>query len=149
MDPIASEAEFRQRFPAHFEHEVEFREIDMLRHVNNIRYAEWAETMRSIYFDDILGLSFSAAQSVILARHDMQYVAPVAYRERVIVGGAITRFGSKSFDFTTAVWSIAGARTVFHSTAVLVAYDYEQAVSIAIPPLWRERAAGGPANNDG
>jgi acyl-CoA thioester hydrolase len=138
-EPIASESEFRRRFPVHFEHEVEFREIDLLQHVNNVRYAEWAEWMRSRYFEDALRFSFFEEESVIIARHDMHYDAPVAYRDRVLVGGAVERLGTKSFDFATWVWSLSAERIVFHSTAVLVAYNYHTKRSIPIPTAWRER----------
>jgi len=141
MEPIVSEAEFRRRFPVHFEHEVEFREIDLLQHVNNVRYAEWAEWMRSRYFEDALGFGFFEDESVIIARHDMHYDAPVAYRDRVLVGGAVERLGTKSFDFVTWVWSLTAERIVFHSLAVLVAYDYRAKQSIPIPTVWRERVA--------
>jgi acyl-CoA thioesterase FadM len=140
MQPIGSEADFRRRFPMLYEHEVEFREIDMMRHVNNLRYGEWAETIRARYFEDVLGFGFLDDQSVVLARHDMHYAAQLAHRDRVLVGGAVTRWGTKSFDFETVVWSLPAARVVFRSNAVLVAYDYRANHSIAIPAAWRERA---------
>jgi acyl-CoA thioesterase FadM len=140
MDAIVSEAEFRRRFPANFEHEVEFREIDMLRHTNNVRYADWAETMRTIFFEDVMRFSFFDRYSVIIARHDMHYDAQVSFRDRVLVGGGVERWGTKSFDFVTYVWSLTDAKIVFHSTATLVAYDYEAHASIPIPAVWRERA---------
>jgi acyl-CoA thioester hydrolase len=140
MDPITSEAAFRERFPVHFEHEVEFREIDLLQHVNNIRYAEWAEWLRSQYFEDVLRFRFSDRESVIIARHDLHYDAPVAYRDHVLIGGRVERWGTKSFDFSTWVWSLGDARIVFHSLAVLVAYDYTINASIPVPAAWRERA---------
>ena len=145
MKTIASEAEFRHAFPTHFEHEVEFREIDMLRHVNNVRYTEWAEWMRSLYFEDVMKFSFFDDESVIIARHDMHYDAPVAYRDRVLVGGRVERLGTKSFDFLTWVWSIDDARIVFRSLAVLVAYDYRANRSIPIPAEWRDRIPSPPA----
>ncbi len=148
MQTIGSEAEFRRRFPVHFQHEVEFREIDMLRHVNNIRYADWAEWLRSRYFEDVMGFNILADESVIIARHDMHYDAPVAYRDRVLVGGGVERLGTKSFDFATWVWSLDDERMVFHSLAVLVAYDYRANASIVIPTAWRERlAAHAPAHH--
>jgi acyl-CoA thioesterase FadM len=146
MEPITSEAAFRARFPFHFEHEVEFREIDMLRHVNNIRYADWAEWLRSQYFEEILGFTFLEDESVIIARHDMHYDAPVAYRDRVLVGGGVERLGNKSFDFSTWVWSLNDARIAFHSIATLVAYDYRAGRSIVIPAAWRERVPPPPSD---
>ncbi len=144
MESIASEADFRRRYVVHDEHEVEFREIDMLRHVNNVRYADWAETARSRFFESVMGISFFGEQSVIIARHDLHYEAPVAYRDRVLIGGAVERWGTKSFDFVTVVWSLTDACVVFHSTATLVAYDYRAKASIVIPPAWRDRVGALP-----
>jgi acyl-CoA thioesterase FadM len=39
------------------------------------------------------------------------------------------------------VWSLDDERIVFHSLAVLVAYDYRANASIAIPTAWRDRVA--------
>jgi len=120
----------------------------MLRHVNNIRYADWAEWLRSRYFEDVMGFHVLEDESVIIARHDMHYDAPVAYRDRVLIGGAVERLGTKSFDFATWVWSLDDERVVFHSLAVLVAYDYRANASIVIPTAWRERlAAHAPAHH--
>jgi acyl-CoA thioester hydrolase len=112
----------------------------MLRHVNNVRYAVWAETIRSIYFADIFGRDIAGRTGMILAKHELQYESPVKYRELVIVGGRVVRFGTKSFDFESAVWSIAQERRVFRSLATLVAFDYEVERSIPIPESWRAAA---------
>jgi acyl-CoA thioester hydrolase len=139
MQHVTSVDDFRRHFPLTFEHEVEFREIDLLHHVNNVRYGEWAEWMRSLYFEDVMRISFFEEQAVIIARHDMHYDAPVGYRDRVLVGGRVSRIGTKSFDFITWVWSLTASRIVFRSTATLVAYDYAANRSIAVPAIWRER----------
>jgi acyl-CoA thioester hydrolase len=141
VSAIATEADFRRTYPVSYEHRIEFREIDMLRHVNNVRYADWAESIRARYFHEVFGIEFTTGESVIIARHDMHYDAQVCYRDRVLIGGTIARWGTKSFDFLTGVWSLTDARLVFHSTAVLVAYDYRAHTSIPIPAAWRERAA--------
>jgi acyl-CoA thioester hydrolase len=120
-------------------HDVEFREIDVLAHVNNVRYCEWAENVRCVYFADVIGEEITGTTGVILAKHDMQYLNMVRYREKVIIGGRVTRWGGKSFDFVTEVWSEDQAHCVFCSTAVLVAYDYSAATTIAVPEVWRRR----------
>lgn len=138
MDTMTLES-FRSAFRLNYVHEVEFREIDMLRHVNNVRYCEWAETIRCIYFADVIGEDLTGSTGAILAKHEMQYDNVVLLREKVIVGGRVARWGGKSFDFETHVWSLDRERRVFRSTAVLVAYDYVENRSIDVPPVWRER----------
>lgn len=133
--------EFRAAFAFQVAHEVEFREIDVLGHVNNVRYCEWAEHARCAYFADVIGDDITGATGAILAKHDMQYLNMVRYRENVVIGGRISRWGGKSFDFETAVWSKEEGRCVFWSTAVLVAYDYAAKTTIAVPAEWKVRAS--------
>jgi acyl-CoA thioesterase FadM len=120
-------------------HEVEFREIDVLKHVNNVRYCEWAEHIRCKYFADAIGEDITGATGAILAKHEMHYLNMVRYRENVIIGGRVSRWGGKSFDFQTEVWSQDRSHCVFRSTAVLVAFNYVAETTIAIPESWRER----------
>lgn len=155
MDGVGSEpnrAESRrvndltaERFLADYkirvDHEVPFGEVDMLQHVNNVAYAEWAERIRSIFFADVIGEDIRSERGMIIARHDLHYLAPVAYREKLAIGGRITRWGTKSFEFETVVWSYASERAVFRAVATLVAYDYRRTCSIAVPGEWRERVA--------
>jgi acyl-CoA thioesterase FadM len=130
---------FRSDFRFNYLHEVEYREIDMMQHVNNVRYCEWAETIRCMFFADVIGEDLAGSAGAILAKHDMDYDNVVRNREKVLIGGRVSRWGSKSFDFETHVWSLDHERRVFRSTAVLVAYDYANNRSIAIPAVWRER----------
>ena len=134
-------AEFEGTYTFRYEHEVEFGEIDMMRHVNNVRYAYWAETARTVYFADVLEREIASNEGVILAQHDMTYAATVAYRERILVGARVVRWGTKSFEFETAVLVPERELLAFRSRAVLVAYDYEADRTIPVPAAWRERAA--------
>lgn len=131
--------EFAHTYALTYEHEVEFGEIDMLRHTNNVRYAVWAETIRSVYLADVIGEDIWGRQGMIIARHDLHYEAPVRYRDRLTIGGRITRLGKKSFDFETAVWVQARALRAFRAVATLVAYDYESERSIHLPEDWRTK----------
>ncbi len=133
--------EFEATYTLRYEHEVEFGEIDMMRHVNNVRYAVWAETVRTVYFADVLRRDITSSEGMILASHDMTYEAMVRYRERVTIAGRVSRWGTKSFDFETAVFVPARKQFAFRSLARLVAYDYDTNRTIAIPPAWRTAVA--------
>ena len=71
----------------------------------------------------------------------MTFEATVGYRERVLLGGRVVRWGTKSFDFETAVLVPARERRAFRSKALLVAYDYDANRTIEIQAQWRERVA--------
>ncbi len=133
--------EFEAVYTVHYEHAVEFGEVDMLRHVNNVRYAAWAETVRMVYFHQILERENAGSEGMILAKHDMIFEAPIGYRERVVIGGRIVRWAATSFEFECAVFVPALERIAFRSLALLVAYDYEAKRSIPVPPRWRSAVA--------
>ena len=133
--------EFRASFPLQREHEAEFGEIDMNQHVNNVRYAVWTETLRGIFFADVIQAEINGPTGIVMAKHELHYEGMVRYRERVAIGGRVSRWGTKSFDFTCEVWSLATGARVFRGIATLVAFDYEANASIAIPAVWRERVA--------
>jgi acyl-CoA thioester hydrolase len=133
--------EFEAIYTLRFEHEVEFGEIDMMRHVNNVCYAVWAERIRTVYFADVLGRDILSSEGIILAQHDMTFEATIAYREHILVGGRVARWGTKSFDFETGVLVPAREQRAFRSKALLVAFDYDANESIVIPADWRERVA--------
>jgi acyl-CoA thioester hydrolase len=120
---------------------VPFCDVDMMRHVNNVAYARWAETMRTEYFGDVLEESIGGATGIILARTEIVYERPIAYRENVAVGGRVGKIGGKSFAFETEVWSEDADVRCATIGCTLVAFDYETQRTIAVPDLWRAKIA--------
>jgi acyl-CoA thioester hydrolase len=134
--------EFEATYAWRREREVEMSDLDVFRHVNNVRYAAWAESIRAAYVSDVLRRDmFAPGPGVILVRHDLTYETPLAWRERLVLGGRLLRFGTKSFDFEVIVWSQAQQRRACRSLATLVAYDHAAGRSIPIPAEWRAAAA--------
>jgi acyl-CoA thioester hydrolase len=89
----------------------------------------------------VLEESIGGATGIILARTEIVYERPIAYRERVAVGGRVGKIGGKSFAFDTEVWSEdAGVRCATIGCA-LVAFDYETQQTIVVPDLWRAKIA--------
>jgi len=110
----------------------------MLQHVNHAAYVVWAETVRCIYFDEVLKESLSGANGIILARLQFDYEQPLDYREEVAVACRVARIGRKSFDFFYEVWSETRQQRSAHGFSTMVAYNYEAKSSIVIPERWRE-----------
>lgn len=134
-------ATFESTYRLRTEHEVEFGEIDMLQHVNNAVYVVWAETQRCVYVADVLRTDITGREGIIMARHDLIYDAPVAYRAKILIGQRVSRLGGKSLVFETAVFDAGAGRRAFLGHATCVAFDYGAGRSIEIPPAWRERIA--------
>ncbi len=127
-----SDFRFVQRFP------VAFDDVDMMQHVNNVAYFIWTQTARCDYFVEVLKQPITAKSSIIIARHELDYEAPLDFREQVAVGCRVSRIGRKSLDLTYEIWSESrNVRSAFgHSTAV--AYNYETRQSMEVPQAWRE-----------
>lgn len=130
-----SDFRFIQRFPVAFDH------VDMMQHVNNVAYFVWLQNARCDYFQEVLSQPITSTSSIIIARHELDYEAPLDYREQVAVGCRVSRIGRKSLDVAYEVWSEErNQRSAYgHSTAV--AYNYSTRQSMAIPQAWRDAIA--------
>lgn len=110
--------------------------------MKNVSYAVWAETIRCIYFAEVLKKSLAGANGVILARLESDYEQPLDYREDVAVGCRVFRTGRKSFEFVHEIWSETRQVRAARGLSAVVAYDYTAKTSIVIPERWREIIAG-------
>jgi acyl-CoA thioester hydrolase len=120
---------------------VEFSDVDMLRHVNNLSYLRWAETARSEYFYDVLGEQIGGRAGMILGKLQIVYELPMFYREFVALGARVSRIGTKSFDFEHEIWSEDRAARCALITTTMVAMDYTANETVVVPEAWRERIA--------
>ena len=114
---------------------VRFRDLDSLGHMNNAVYATFVEQARIAY----LSPRGAEVVNMILARLEIDFRSPVEFGETVEIAVKPTRVGTKSFDLGYELKS--GDRLVAEAKTVLVAYDYERARSIELPPEWKERLA--------
>jgi acyl-CoA thioester hydrolase len=120
---------------------VRFRDLDPMGHVNNAVYLTWIENAR-IEFLRSLGAfdnPYTGEMTMILARAEVDFRAPLGFGEEVTIGVRPARLGTKSFDLEYELR--AGDRVVAEARTVLVAYDYERASPIEIPLQWREHLA--------
>lgn len=120
---------------------VAFCDIDMLQHVNNATYVVWAETARCVYHAEVLGESLTGANGIIVAKLEVTYERPLAYREQVAIGCRVTRIGRKSFDFLFEIWSEDTNQRAAYCHTTLVAFNFETKNSVIIPQKWRELIA--------
>jgi acyl-CoA thioester hydrolase len=120
---------------------VPFADCDMLRHVNNATYLRWAEHIRCEYFVEVLEEDLMGERGMILAKLEIVYERPIAYRERVAIGARISRIGTKSFDFTYEIWSEEHESRCAYLASTMVAINYLTEETIAVPAVWRDRVA--------
>jgi acyl-CoA thioester hydrolase len=77
--------------------------------------------------------------SVIVARIEIDFRAPVGFGEDVDISVRASRFGGKSFDLDYELR--VDGEVVAEAKSVLVAYDYGKGQAIELPDEWREKLA--------
>jgi len=77
--------------------------------------------------------------SIIVARIEIDFRAPVAFGDEVEIAVHASRFGAKSFDLEYVLR--VGGTVVAEAKSVLVAYDYGKGAAVELPDEWREKLA--------
>ena len=128
----------------HFYHPIEVRygDLDPQGHVNNAKFLTYFEQARMAYWVK-LGL-FTKDQSfmelgIILADVHISYRAPVFYGQNIKAGVHVARLGGKSMTWKQNIVDADTGRELANGEVIMVAYDYNEEKSIAIPDEWREK----------
>jgi acyl-CoA thioester hydrolase len=118
---------------------VRFGDLDALGHVNNAVFLTYIESARIAFLFDAGAATSLEDMSIIVARIEIDFRAPVRFGRDVEITVRATRFGDKSFDLEY-VLRVDG-QVVAEAKSVLVGYDYEKREPMTIPDEWRERLA--------
>jgi acyl-CoA thioester hydrolase len=118
---------------------VRFRDVDAMGHVNNAVFATYVEQARIEYLRQLGMLDGPLYMGMILARLELDFLAPGRPEGEVEIGVRPSRSGNKSFVLEYALEQ--DGQTIARATTVLVAYDYDRAQSVPLPGAWRERLA--------
>lgn len=118
---------FRFVFPV----EVRFGDIDGMGHVNNAVFATYYEIGRTRYYRDVVGAKDLASIDFILARLEIDFVAPILLDDEVELGLRVSSIGTTSFGFEyllTRNGAVAG-----RGRSVQVFYDYATRAKKDVP----------------
>jgi acyl-CoA thioester hydrolase len=118
---------------------VRFRDLDALGHVNNAVFLTYIESARVAFLVDLGAATSLEDMSIIVARIEIDFRAPVGFGEEVEIAVRASRFGDKSFDLDYELR--VADKVVAEAKSVLVGFDYEKGETVAIPEEWRERLA--------
>jgi len=118
---------------------VRFRDLDVQGHVNNAVYLTYIESARVAFLRHLGAAPTLEDMSIIVARIEIDFRAPVGFGEEVEVAVHASRFGTKSFDLDYELR--AGGRVVAEAKSVLVSYDYGKGQAIELPDEWKEKLA--------
>jgi acyl-CoA thioester hydrolase len=123
-------------YPVVAEVVVRWGDIDLLGHVNNIKYLQYFECARVEYLMQAgLGAPGKAWREFgfILAKVDCRYKAPVTFPDSLSVGARVSALGEDRLVFQHAAYSSKLGRLAASGEAFLVGYNYAESRRTAIP----------------
>jgi acyl-CoA thioester hydrolase len=126
---------FRIRIP------VAWGEMDSFRHVNNIVYFRYFESVRMVCFEQLglLGMMERSGIGPILASTSCRFKFPLAYPDTVEVGTRIASLAATEFLMDYRVVSTRHARVAAEGTGLIVVYDYNENARAEVPEELREK----------
>ena len=117
--------------------QVRFRDLDPMGHVNNAVFLTYIEQARVAFFAEVGAATGLEEMNLIVARVEIDFIAPVRFGQEVEISVRASRFGTKSFDLDY-VLRVDG-EVVSEAKSVQVAYDYGRREAVRLPAEWRER----------
>jgi len=118
--------------------DVRWRDMDPLGHVNNAVYLTYLERGRVEYVRTMTKKELSARSfRFIIARIEIDYVAPVTLNDSVVCRIGIPEWGRKSFTFTYLLTDASGGTVYARARSIQVCYDYDAKATIGVPDDFR------------
>lgn len=116
---------------------VQFGDLDVLGHVNNLAYLRIAQTSRVDYLQQICGAPYNGL-TYVLAQVTVDFRAQGFYKDELLCGTRISRLGTKSFDVFQQVIRMSDRQIMADVRSVMVKLADDQLTSQAIPAAWRD-----------
>ena len=123
---------------------LRWSDMDAYGHVNNVQFLRLLEDARVVAFSDWFGQDRSLVdEGVLVARHEIEYLAPLTFRQAPVrIGMWTMRITPASFDIGYEVGDPSGAAdsaTLYaRAETTLVLYDFESARPRRMSPELRE-----------
>jgi acyl-CoA thioester hydrolase len=129
-----------RNFPVVIYRQVQWGEMDVAKHVNNVVYLRWSATARIEYFRQMnLDNSFEGVVDPILAYQDIKYIFPVTYPDTVFIGTSINKIEADRMNIQCKMYSKKHQKLVAISNHITMAYNYITLSKTDIPHAWIEK----------
>jgi len=114
---------------------IEWGDMDALRHVNNIEYFKYFQVARIAYFEKIDSESVMGDTRIssILASTQCKFIYPLAYPDSISVGVRVDAMADQYFTMQYAVVSHKHQRLAAIGGAKVVMFDYANNKKVSIP----------------
>jgi acyl-CoA thioester hydrolase len=124
-----------------FEHEVLFRDLDAMDHVNNVAFVSFMEDARMQYWKALRTVHGVKDINFILAEITCRYLSPAYLGETLLIGIRARNLGNKSFHFEYRMEDKARGRLITEGRSVQVMYDYKEQKSTPLNDRMRDAVA--------
>ena len=123
---------------------IEWGDMDALRHVNNIEYFKYFQVARIAYFEKIAsdGVLREKRIPLILASTQCKFIYPLAYPDSISVGVRVDAMADQYFTMKYAVVSHKHKRLAAIGDAKVVMFDYANNKKASIPNEIRKTIIG-------
>ncbi len=130
-------------YPVTVEFPIHWGEMDAFGHVNNARFFTWFETSRIAFFRAVgIASQRQDAMAPILAAAHCDYLEPVVFPVRLVVGARASKLGNTSLTLEHAVWPVQAPERLFaRGTSVVVLLNYATGEKVRIPDATRAAIA--------
>lgn len=118
---------------------VPYGDVDMMGHVNNVRYLAYFENARVEHMHSILGKWDFGDVGLILAHAEIDYKSTAKLRDELTVNLRTASIGNTSWVYEYEILNEHEKRLVATGKTVQVAYDYKERKPIPIPPEFKKR----------
>lgn len=129
--------ELLQGYYAIIELPVQWGDMDLAHHVNNVMYARYAESARVAYLDLIAegeAGNFGTGIGPILAEINIQYKMPLTYPDLMYLGTKVIDFPDEfSYTMESIIISKKHERIATKAIARIVSYDYHKRQKASTP----------------
>jgi acyl-CoA thioester hydrolase len=121
--------------------DARFRDCDPRGHVNNAVYHTYLEESRLALWRHLFGADGMPGAGTILARVEMDYLAPAFPNDVLEVRVRLGAVGRSSVKLNYEVVNAQTEQRLVSAQTVIVTFDYAAKKSVPIPPEARDRLA--------
>ncbi len=127
-------ANLSMEYPVVLIHGVEFWEMDIAFHVNNVHYLRWFENARVRYLEAIGEMQTALQEGIglVVGWQECKYISPVSYPDSVHVGVKVTDMQGSKVIMEAKMVSQTQDKVVALAAAHLVAFNFRQKQKIPL-----------------
>lgn len=118
---------------------MRWSDMDALGHVHNARFLEYFEAARADLVNELVDIGRPAGMSLLVARHEIDYLAPLVYRPTPVpVDLWVERIGNSSITVGYVVTEADHSVVYGKAITVMVAVDMTTGRAMTLPDFIRE-----------